>query len=278
MSIPKVFISYSWDGPEHKAWVRTLAAQLRNDGVDVTLDQWHVRPGDPIAAFMDKAVRENDFVLIICTPKYKVKSDERNGGVSYEGDIIQSEVFLKGNHSKFIPVLRSGQWPDAAPANLLSTCYIDLTDGPGFQENYDSLLRNLHGEWDRAPKLGHKPVFSSNPNTETTASNAALSSSKDPTDHEIASFASAHQTGAKNVRPLSMRFSSKKLIKVLIIACIAIGTIWGGWHFLAQNSSTKQSALPSGATAQCIDRTYSFSQHRTGTCSQHGGVKTWLAQ
>ncbi|SCF16438.1 Protein of unknown function (DUF3761) [Micromonospora viridifaciens] len=32
---------------------------------------------------------------------------------------------------------------------------------------------------------------------------------------------------------------------------------------------------PSGATAQCRDDTYSFSQHRQGTCSQHGGVKTW---
>lgn len=30
--------------------------------------------------------------------------------------------------------------------------------------------------------------------------------------------------------------------------------------------------VPSGATAQCNDGTYSFSQHRQGTCSHHGGV------
>jgi hypothetical protein len=29
---------------------------------------------------------------------------------------------------------------------------------------------------------------------------------------------------------------------------------------------------PAGATAQCADGTYSFSQHRSGTCSHHGGV------
>jgi hypothetical protein len=29
---------------------------------------------------------------------------------------------------------------------------------------------------------------------------------------------------------------------------------------------------PVGATAQCADGTYSFSQHRSGTCSHHGGV------
>lgn len=34
---------------------------------------------------------------------------------------------------------------------------------------------------------------------------------------------------------------------------------------------------PAGATAQCADATYSFSQHRQGTCSHHGGVSQWLA-
>lgn len=33
---------------------------------------------------------------------------------------------------------------------------------------------------------------------------------------------------------------------------------------------------PAGATAQCKDGTYSFSQHRSGTCSGHGGVAVWL--
>lgn len=33
---------------------------------------------------------------------------------------------------------------------------------------------------------------------------------------------------------------------------------------------------PPGATAQCNDGTYSFSTHRSGTCSHHGGVARWL--
>ncbi len=33
---------------------------------------------------------------------------------------------------------------------------------------------------------------------------------------------------------------------------------------------------PAGATAECEDGTYSFSEHRSGTCSDHGGVKRWL--
>lgn len=33
---------------------------------------------------------------------------------------------------------------------------------------------------------------------------------------------------------------------------------------------------PAGASAQCRDGSYSFSQHRSGTCSHHGGVAKWF--
>jgi uncharacterized protein YgiM (DUF1202 family) len=32
---------------------------------------------------------------------------------------------------------------------------------------------------------------------------------------------------------------------------------------------------PAGTTARCRDGSYSFSQHRRGTCSHHGGVAEW---
>ncbi len=34
--------------------------------------------------------------------------------------------------------------------------------------------------------------------------------------------------------------------------------------------------VPAGASAQCRDGSYSFSQSRKGTCSRHGGVARWL--
>jgi hypothetical protein len=37
-----------------------------------------------------------------------------------------------------------------------------------------------------------------------------------------------------------------------------------------------ESGPPAGATAQCRDGSYSFSQSRRGTCSHHGGVSRWL--
>lgn len=42
------------------------------------------------------------------------------------------------------------------------------------------------------------------------------------------------------------------------------------------NYVSSPSSNPSGATAQCRDGTYSYSQHRSGTCSYHGGVAVWL--
>jgi hypothetical protein len=35
-------------------------------------------------------------------------------------------------------------------------------------------------------------------------------------------------------------------------------------------------AGPNGATAKCRDGTMSFSAHRSGTCSRHGGVAQWF--
>jgi hypothetical protein len=41
-------------------------------------------------------------------------------------------------------------------------------------------------------------------------------------------------------------------------------------------AQTPDGSVPPGATAQCRDGSYSFSQHRSGTCSSHGGVSSWL--
>src|SRR5271165_5715856 len=110
---PTVFISYSWDDEAHKEWVRQLATKLRADGVDARLDHWHAVPGDQLPHFMEREIRENDFVIIVCTPNYRRKSNNRTGGVGYEGDIITGEVFTKQNPLKFIHVLANGTWNDA---------------------------------------------------------------------------------------------------------------------------------------------------------------------
>jgi hypothetical protein len=113
---PKVFVSYSWDDDRHRDWVRDLASRLRSDGVDAGLDRWKLAPGDQQPEFMERAVRENDFVLIVCSTMYKDRADGRVGGVGYEGDIMTAEVLFERRQRKFIPVLRAGDWGTALPS------------------------------------------------------------------------------------------------------------------------------------------------------------------
>jgi hypothetical protein len=150
----KVFISYSWDNDDHKNWVRELATRLRRDGIDVTLDQWHLVPGDQLPEFMERAVRESDYVLIVCTHKYKDRSNNRQGGVGYEGDIITAEFMATRNQRKFIPILRQQSWADSAPTWMLGKYYIDLSSSPYLQRYYDDLLTTLLGTREKAPPVG----------------------------------------------------------------------------------------------------------------------------
>ncbi len=154
---PTTFISYSWDTDEHKAWVREFAARLRTDGVDVTLDQWHAIPGDQLPQFMETAVRENSYVLVICTPRYRDRSDKRTGGVGYEGDIMTAEVSTTRNHRKFIPILRHGDWSSSSPSWLKGKYYIDLSGNPYSEDGYSDLLTTIHRTRPVPPPVGRPP-------------------------------------------------------------------------------------------------------------------------
>jgi TIR domain/NB-ARC domain len=158
-TVPKTFISYSWDDDAHKGWVKQLASRLRTDGVDVTLDRWHAAPGDQIPAFMERAVRENDFVIAICTTRFKERSDTRSDGVGYEGDIMTAYAFTGEAEKKFIPVLRRGSWDKAAPTWLFGRAKIDLSGDPYSESEYEELLRTLHGAREVAPPIGRRPDF-----------------------------------------------------------------------------------------------------------------------
>ena len=156
---PKAFISYSWDHEPHKGWVRDLAERLRSDGVEVTLDRWHLQPGDQMTKFMETAVRENNFVLIVCTPGYRARSERREGGVGHEGEIVTTEVYANANHQKFIPLLRQGELRDAARFWLSEKVYLDSRGDPYPAESYEKLLRSLHETVEGPPPVGPRPDF-----------------------------------------------------------------------------------------------------------------------
>ena len=77
MAKPLVFISYSWDGDDHKLWAKSLADRLVEEGnVDTIFDQYDCLPGTDFPHFMEQSVSKADKVVIILTPNYKVKADD----------------------------------------------------------------------------------------------------------------------------------------------------------------------------------------------------------
>lgn len=153
---PTAFISYAWEEDAHRAWVRRLAERLRRDGVETVLDQWETAPGDQLAEFMEGAIRNNDFVVIVCTPTYKERSDKRRGGVGYEGGIMTAELYRGKPQRKFIPVKRIGTWDAASPSWLSGKQYVDLSGDPYDEEQYHELVRALHEVRSQPPPV--RPV------------------------------------------------------------------------------------------------------------------------
>jgi hypothetical protein len=135
----KVFISYSWDDDSHKQWVYDFALRLRRAGLQVILDQWDLDVGDQLQYFMEWAVSESDFVVCVCTPKYKQKSDTRTGGVGFEGYIMTTEFFRNPHQRKFIPILRTGTWEQSAPVWLSGVVYDDFRGNPCPDRKYKVL-------------------------------------------------------------------------------------------------------------------------------------------
>ncbi|EHH1051866.1 TIR domain-containing protein [Vibrio parahaemolyticus] len=154
---PKVFISYSWDNEAHKKWVEQFATELRQSGIDAFIDDWYLQPGDPITEFMEKSISESDFVLIVCTEKYKEKSDKRSGGVGYEESIISSDLFQNTNHRKYIPIISKNSTGKNIPIALHSKVYIDLSSDDYYLQSFQKLLLALFGKMPELPPIGKPP-------------------------------------------------------------------------------------------------------------------------
>lgn len=161
---PRVFFSYTHESTPHKRWVLDLATKLRGFGVDVVLDQWDLRLGDDLLAFMEREIREADRVLLVCTDKYGEKSNQRNGGVGYESLVVSAEIARDMQTKRFVCVLRSGTADVAIPSFARSRHYIDFRDESCFSERLDELVRDIH-EYPANPKppLGPHPFRPSSP-------------------------------------------------------------------------------------------------------------------
>jgi hypothetical protein len=152
--VPTVFISYSHDDPAHKQWVIALGSRLLANGVDVLLDAYDLRPGDDVPKFMERGVRDSDRVLMVCTDRYVAKANEGVGGVGYEAMIVTGELVRDLGTSKFIPIIRQEIDPYQVPTSVSTRAYINLSEGPNADAEFERLLHELHDAGPRKPTLG----------------------------------------------------------------------------------------------------------------------------
>jgi hypothetical protein len=161
---PVAFVSYSWDSPGHKEWVRELAERLAESGVDVILDQWHLGPGQSVTHFMESSIKRAEFIVVVCTPNYARRSNARKGGVGYEQQIISGHMAQGLKTKRFVPVLRRGTLQpgrnNAVPTHLSGIYAVDLRKAEGSEEELENLIRAIFAKPRyRPPSLGKAPIF-----------------------------------------------------------------------------------------------------------------------
>lgn len=157
---PVVFISYSWDDDNHKAWVKKLADELMSNGIYVFYDGY-APDGTDLVLFMRNGIKIADKVLIVGTPVYKEKLEKNNGGAKYEDQIINATIYHDAGTTKFIPLLRRGAGFDDSFSELIEIRKgYDFRLDENFKVEFTRLVKTLWGEPEsKMPQLGAKPSF-----------------------------------------------------------------------------------------------------------------------
>jgi hypothetical protein len=160
----RAFISYAWTSPIHEDWVLQLATRLRQDGVDVTMDKWDLKPGHDSVKFMEQMVTDEKVtkVIMICDQKYSQKADKREGGVGTEAQIISPELYGRADQDKYVAVV--SELDDSGrpylPVYYRGRIYVDLSSDTRFEDEYDKLLRWLIGKPIHIkPEIGSTPGY-----------------------------------------------------------------------------------------------------------------------
>jgi tetratricopeptide (TPR) repeat protein len=155
MSAPVVFISYSHDSKEHIDRVLALSDKLRSEGVDCILDQYETSPPEGWSRWMDKHIRDSDFVVMICTETYyrRVIGEEKPGtgrGVKWEGNLIYQHIYNADTmNTRFIPVLFEQSDSKYIPIPCQGGTYYCI------YQDYEELYRHLTNQpWAIKPNLG----------------------------------------------------------------------------------------------------------------------------
>ncbi|MEO1527245.1 MAG: toll/interleukin-1 receptor domain-containing protein [Planctomycetota bacterium] len=146
--MPRVFISYSHDTPQHSARVLAFAQTLRNDGIDVELDQFHRETILDWPRWCSEQIsrEHSDFIICVSTAEYNRRIEgkvpaERGKGVHWEGTLLDDEMYdLKGNR-RVIPVVLDDEPETSIPRFLRGWTFCRIREFDLEDDEYEKLIR-----------------------------------------------------------------------------------------------------------------------------------------
>jgi hypothetical protein len=140
------FISHG--GPDAK-FARWLADGLQKVGISSRLDQLEIRAGDNIVTWMNDAIGESDYLLLLLSPasvdRYWVKMEWSNA-LMKEADLRRTFV---------IPVILPGLKDSQMPSLLRAKAYLDFRQQP--DQAFLQLVSRLKDDQLAARDLGRPP-------------------------------------------------------------------------------------------------------------------------
>jgi energy-coupling factor transporter ATP-binding protein EcfA2 len=123
-NVPDVFVSYAWEKSED--WVRNiLVPDLRRLGLRVIVDVENMGAGTRIALDFERQIEKTAFVLVVCTPTYKMRANEEGTGVANEMAYIKRRLQTNGSKG-VISLLRAGDFKDDPDKGVQSGIPDDL--------------------------------------------------------------------------------------------------------------------------------------------------------
>ena len=84
-----------------------------------------------------------DKVLIIATPEYKKRADNRERGVGYETSLITDDLIKDQNRIKFIPIIRIGSKDNSYPIYLGNRKGLYMREDNDYTQALNELIDNI---------------------------------------------------------------------------------------------------------------------------------------
>ena len=146
----KIFISYAQKNINEEK-LENLIDILEENNFEIIIDRKKLEAVSDLTNFMETSIRESDYTLVLCTPEYKKRADNRGNnptGVGYEARILATKI--SDNAKNIIPILFDNT-EESIPDFLKGLIYIDLT----FEIKHENYIKKID---ELLKKIGIKKI------------------------------------------------------------------------------------------------------------------------